>query len=460
MESNGERGAPTEADRKDQIGRLRHFLRRFRALLFLCGASNLVGAAWAGNRKLVGFGLVMLAVSASTWISRRLLDGGRVTAAAAVAAYGELGLALVAGMLFPFGSAAVIVAALVGVAIALPYLEGRQLRWFLVTSYVIVVAVLWRGFRRDVGLALPLWLEFSAVVVGGAAGAYLLLLLLWQFTDRLRLTLEGTRREHRVAAGLAADNARLYTEAQGAVRARDEFLSIASHELKTPLTPLQLTVQGTSRRLPEIVAGTLAAGWLEHRFYTIDRQIKRLGRLVDELLDLSRLMAGKFRLELEQVELCEMVRELAERFREPANGAPPVQFTLRIQEGVRGRWDRLRLEQVVTNLFSNAIKYGSGRPIDVVVSSNGRTASLAVADHGVGISAEDQRRIFDRFERASTTAHLAGLGLGLFIARQIVDALGGTIGVVSELGKGSTFTVELPLAGPPEERAQALANGW
>jgi len=615
---------PGESDKRDQIDRFGHLLRRFRALLLLCGTCNLVGAAWAGSRELIAFALVMLAVSASTAISQRLLRAGRITAAAAVAAYGELGLAFVAGMLFPEGAEAVVIAGMIAVGIALPYLEGRQLRWFLVASYAILVAVLGRGFRHDVRLALPFWLEFWAVVIGGAAGTYVLLLLLWQFTDRLRLTLERTRHAHRVAesarrsadflaeasrrlgaasldqegtlrliahllvpeladycfvdaltepgerrpveavhadpdrqylvnrfqelyrsarrdsvgsvaamdraklvrdvddgwlqrtaqdgeqlsvlrtlaprsviivplvargrplgsvliartaerpayderdlvlveqlagrGALAADNARLYAEAQSAVRARDEFLSIASHELKTPLTPLQLAVQAAHRRLPEIVEGTLAPGWLEHRFSTIERQIHRLGRLVDELLDLSRLLAGKFRLELELVDLGEMVRDLSERFQGLESTAPELRLTLQCEEGVRGRWDRLRLEQVVTNLLSNAMKYGSGLPIEVSVSSRGQAASLAVTDHGVGISADDQRRIFERFERASTTAHLAGLGLGLFITRQIVDALGGTIRVASELGKGSTFTVELPLAGPPEEPVRAAPN--
>jgi signal transduction histidine kinase len=113
-----------------------------------------------------------------------------------------------------------------------------------------------------------------------------------------------------------------------------------------------------------------------------------------------------------------------------------------------GRWDRLRVEQVLMNLLSNAFKYGSGQPIDVVVTSDGTTAKLTVTDHGIGIAAVDQRRIFDRFERASSAIHFGGLGLGLFITRQIVEALGGTIGVTSELGEGSTFTVELPLSGP------------
>jgi signal transduction histidine kinase len=164
-------------------------------------------------------------------------------------------------------------------------------------------------------------------------------------------------------------------------------------------------------------------------------------------------VGGKLRLELEPLDLAELVRDLAERSHWTAGAAQPlVPLNLVVVEDVVGRWDRMRVEQVLTNLISNAIKYGMGRPIDVAMASNQTIATLSVTDHGIGIAPADQARIFDRFERASPANHFGGLGLGLFITRQIVDALGGTIRVASELGKGSTFTVELPLAGPPEAR--------
>src|SRR5713101_5148112 len=164
-------------------------------------------------------------------------------------------------------------------------------------------------------------------------------------------------------AALATDNARLYAESQTAVRVRDEFLSIASHELKTPLTPLELQIQAVLKRVPDIMSGKLPADWLLHRLGVISRQSERLGRLVDELLDVSRIVAGKFRLELEPVDLAELVRDLTARF-QGAGATPQTASQLRVEvlDGVVGRWDRLRVEQVLMNLLSNAVKYGSNRP--------------------------------------------------------------------------------------------------
>ena len=114
----------------------------------------------------------------------------------------------------------------------------------------------------------------------------------------------------------------------------------------------------------------------------------------------------------------------------------------------RGKWDRLRLDQIVTNLLSNAMKYGSGEPIEVAMTGTPEAVRLEVRDHGIGIAPEHQSRIFDRFERAVSGRHYGGLGLGLWIVRQILDALGGSIRVRSAPGEGSTFTVELPRAQP------------
>lgn len=123
-----------------------------------------------------------------------------------------------------------------------------------------------------------------------------------------------------------------------------------------------------------------------------------------------------------------------------------------------GRWDRMRLEQVVMNLLSNAMKYGEGKPIRVVVEAAGDTAVLAVSDRGIGIAAKDQERIFDRFERAVSVDHYGGLGLGLFVAKQLVEAMGGTIGVDSKEGCGATFTVRLPLSGATSRSSEVAAK--
>ena len=228
---------------------------------------------------------------------------------------------------------------------------------------------------------------------------------------------------------------------QEAVRTRDEFLSIASHELNTPLTPLNLQLDQLRRVLiregaqPEILA------LLE----TAKRQTGRLGDLVEKLLDVSRVATRRLALNLENMDLAQLARDTAERFRPQAAAA---QSELLIDEEGRaaGRWDRFRLEQVISNLLSNAIKYGRGKPITLRVSAAEDTARLSVRDEGIGIAGTDVTRIFGRFERAVSSRHYGGLGLGLYIAHEIVEAHSGCILVQSDPGHGSTFTVLLPMA--------------
>lgn len=250
---------------------------------------------------------------------------------------------------------------------------------------------------------------------------------------------------------VALDNARLFQKSQEAIRARDDFLSIASHELRTPLTPLQIKLQLLHRRVGELSRSPEAAAWLEQNLAVIERQIRRLVRLIDEMLDISRLEEGRLRLELEPVELAALVREVvasSEAAGEVARSKGEVRLSL--PEETIGRWDRLRMEQVIGNLLSNALKYGQGRPIEVEVRREALQARLVVRDQGLGITPEDQERVFGRFERAVSVRHFGGFGLGLYIARQAVEAMGGTIRLDSKPGEGSTFTVLLPLVGPAE----------
>jgi PAS domain S-box-containing protein len=243
-------------------------------------------------------------------------------------------------------------------------------------------------------------------------------------------------------ASVAIENSLLYREAREAVRARDEFLSIASHELKTPLTTLQLQIQGLARKLKSFVEKPALQG-VAARVATSERQVERLTALINNLLDISRITAGRLDLDLEPVDLAAVAREAAARFHEDLARAGCV-LELRAEGEYVGEWDRLRLEQIVTNLLTNAAKYGAGRPIEIEVDGGEATARFSIRDHGIGIPAEHQARIFERFERAVSDRHYGGLGLGLWIVRQIVDAFGGTIRVESRAGAGSTFTVLLP----------------
>ncbi len=239
--------------------------------------------------------------------------------------------------------------------------------------------------------------------------------------------------------GYAVDNARLYELAREAIRARDEFISVAAHELRTPLTTLQLQIQLLDRDLRDPRGG----GRSDRHLHVTRRQVQRLGTLVNELLDLSRVTAGKLELKREAVSLSELVREVIEAYSEDAARADCA-LSADLEPDLLGRWDAGRLEQVVTNLLSNAIKYGRGRPVHVTLRSDREDAYLSVEDHGPGIAPEDQQRIFGRFERASPTRHFGGLGLGLYIVRRIVGGHGGEIRVSSALGRGTTFTVRLP----------------
>jgi PAS domain S-box-containing protein len=245
-----------------------------------------------------------------------------------------------------------------------------------------------------------------------------------------------------VRAAESVENARLYGTAQAAVAGRDEFLSIASHELRTPLTALKLAVQNLKRVLGG-ASGPTGRKTLE----TAERQAVRLETLVAALLDVSRIQAGRLELSFEEVDLGALVEETVAQFEEQLalSGCP---VTVHGTGALKGQWDRLRLGQVVTNLLSNAMKYGQGKPIEIAVEGDGERVRLSVRDHGIGLGPEAQRRLFQRFERAASSRNYGGLGLGLYIARRIAEAHGGTVGVQSTPGEGSTFTLELPLRGP------------
>ena len=259
---------------------------------------------------------------------------------------------------------------------------------------------------------------------------------------------------------MALNNAQLFEQTRAAVAAREEFISVASHELKTPLTPLQLHLNTLQKRMGEFVKEGKEE-WTQKRLRSLHRQSQRLNHLVEELLDVSRIVAGRLRLAPESVDLVAVVQAITDDAREQARGDGSA-LDLVVENGpgagsVVGLWDRTRIEQVVMNLLSNALKFGARKPIRVRVERRDGMAVLTVADQGLGIDPADQKRIFDRFERAVSVRHYGGLGLGLFIVRQIVDSLGGRIVVRSSPGNGSTFQVELPLQ--PIHADNAVVDG-
>jgi signal transduction histidine kinase len=261
--------------------------------------------------------------------------------------------------------------------------------------------------------------------------------------------------ETRVEEGTAALNRanerlRLLKQLEEAVGARDALISIAAHELRTPLAALQLHLDLMTRAVLKHPEQESQPDRILAKLATFERQIGRLSNLIDHLLDVSRITAGRLELALEEVDLAAVVRDVADRFDDVLRRAECA-VTVRAPGPMVGRWDKLRIEQIITNLLSNAAKYGSGRPIDVEVDGDGERARLMVKDHGIGIPAEDQARIFERFERLLTGREAPGFGLGLWIVRQVVEGLHGQIRVTSEAGAGATFIVELPRR-PPADR--------
>ena len=236
----------------------------------------------------------------------------------------------------------------------------------------------------------------------------------------------------------------LTVELRQAVHIRDDFLSLASHELNTPLTPLKLQL--------DVIGRSSGANAFRDHLDVALRQVDRIKTLVAHLLDVSRIGSGRLLLEPQPVDLAELAQAVVARFAAQPD-APPISV------GIEGRpvggWDLFRLDQVITNLVSNALKYGEGKPVEVRVGADDGWARLSVVDHGIGVAAGEQERIFGRFERAAPARNYAGLGLGLWIVKQVVEASGGTVSVTSAKGEGATFTVRLPLAVAVESKRQA-----
>jgi two-component system, OmpR family, sensor kinase len=273
--------------------------------------------------------------------------------------------------------------------------------------------------------------------------------------------LEAANRELKAAVAerdrLLAREQSVRLQAEAAQRRRDEFASIASHELKTPLTVLKLQLQLLYRMLDPAEVATVPPARLLRVIGIGQQHIARLTRLTSELLDVSQTGIPHGELSHEDVDLCQLVRDVVAMLAE-GQGLDDDRVRVSAPDCVVGCWDRFRLERVVANLLTNATKFGAEKPVDITVTATGPTAELTVADRGIGIAPEDLDRIFERFERAVPAQDYGGLGLGLYVARQIVEAHGGTITVTSAPNAGTSFRVELPLH-VPVSASSAPARG-
>lgn len=236
------------------------------------------------------------------------------------------------------------------------------------------------------------------------------------------------------------------------IRSRDEFLSIASHELKTPLTSMLLQTQHALHSIKNVSMAHFSIESLLKMLETVEAQTKRLSRMINDLLNVSLITTGNLNLEHEHVHLNTLVGNVVEEFSNRLK-RDNIQISLHEEDVLEGSWDKLRLEQAVTNLLSNAIRYGENKPIEITLKKYYTNARIIVTDHGIGINKATQKKIFNLFERGVSQESYKGLGVGLFITRQIVDAHKGTLTVDSRENHGSTFIIELPLK--PEQQPKA-----
>jgi signal transduction histidine kinase len=316
------------------------------------------------------------------------------------------------------------------------------------------------GPRRVVAIARdprkPMFVEVHPTVLGGHALVYRVgstqclgvpLLIKGHLAGAITIRAERDRKYSAIdvalveelgrRASMAIDNARLYRNADEALRARDEFLMVAAHEIRGPITSIHLAVQALTLK-------KLSSDSSSRAFDVIQREDRRLSRFIEELLDISRLRAGRLQLQLESVNLGEVLQDVVKRLGAEltASGSP---LMITAAPNVVGEWDRFRMDQLITNVLSNAVKFGLGKPIEINASASEGRARLVIRDHGIGVDPAARERIFLPFERNVSVRHYGGLGLGLHIAKTIIDAMGGRVAVESELGAGSTFIIELPL---------------
>jgi signal transduction histidine kinase len=295
------------------------------------------------------------------------------------------------------------------------------------------------------GAKLPLGL-LAAPLLNGRGEAIGVLQLVDKYDGEFTESDEGIFAQLAQIASAAIENAQLLEREQAAVIARDEFLSIASHELKTPLTSLKLQSQIFARMVQKGDPRAYDPTRLNAVMDQTTRQVTRLTRLVDDMLDISRIRTGKLTISLQPASLADLVRESVERmqpiFLKEKAPAPKIRG---LAEGAVNL-DTVRMEQVINNLLTNALRYGKGSLVEVGLEKSGRLFTLSVSDHGIGIDDANLEKIFDRFERAVSANEVSGLGLGLFISRQIVQAHGGRIWAECKPGAGTTFSVELPEA--------------
>lgn len=326
------------------------------------------------------------------------------------------------------------------VAVVLSYWFGQK-KAGVTTTIVIAIGIYVLFLHTENPLSIHEAPKFFDLLLFLGAGILTSLLLdRIQYSQDIR-TYQNKEKEYlKHIAKLENDNVQYKKE----VKARDEFLSIASHELKTPLSAMLLQIQTALYNIRNVSLANFSVEKLLKMLQSTEQQTKRLSKMINDLLNVSLITTGKLDLEKEKIDLAQLTKDVVDRFAERAEreGSP---ITLRTEKNVVGDWDKLRIEQAITNLLSNAMKYGDNKPINVLVGKGNGMGKITVSDHGIGIPADRQERIFERFERAVSNHNYKGLGVGLYITNHIVKTHHGRISLRSKPNDGSSFTIELPL---------------
>ncbi len=312
---------------------------------------------------------------------------------------------------------------------------GRVLTGALVATLSFILIA--KAPYYSLGLITPILVLYGVM--------YILEVVIVAFISRdYKQTEQAYRLRAKQATHMAIENAKLYEEARNAVKVRDEFMSIASHELKTPITSMLLQLQSVLHSIKNEPLANFSVEKMMRMLETTEVQSKRLTKLVNDLSNVSMITTGRIALEKEEADIVELVRDVTNRFEQQIKDQG-ITMQVDAKGPIKVEVDKLRIEQVITNLITNAIKYGNGSPVHVAVKKQGSHALITVEDHGIGIPPDKLDEVFGRFKRAVTNKQYQGLGVGLFISRQIVHAHGGQIHVKSHLNEGSIFTVELPI---------------
>jgi signal transduction histidine kinase len=228
------------------------------------------------------------------------------------------------------------------------------------------------------------------------------------------------------------------------IHTRDEFLSIASHELKTPLTSMLLQTQTALHNIKNVSVAKFSFENLLKMLHSVENQTLRLSKMINDLLSVSLIASGRLELEYDEVNLEKIIKDVISDFQAKIE-KENISLSFTPGEKIVGKWDKIRIEQAISNFISNSIKYGNGKPIEIILKKKGKNAELTIADHGIGISRDKQKHIFELFARGVSPDQYRGLGIGLFISQRIIYAHGGEIEVKSKLGKGTEFKTTLPI---------------